>query len=158
MKILSKRIKIILIASVTVLFALIFLFMNNSKIYCAPNSDGITVTEKSESGEKVFFSDVVQPRWFTSGAPIFYVDEDYSFKDSGEYAIKNALEPVSRKFISSGISASTGAINEENYFLYATDSTGIEKKLLPVTEEEEWVNETVQHSVEIRFDYKRVFH
>lgn len=158
MKILSKRIKVTLFVAVTVLFALTLLLMNSSKVYCAPSLGGMSVNEQTEKGEKTFFSDTVQPRWLVYGEPIYYVKEDYSLEDvkKGENFAnekEKALSPVDRSYPPDGITVNTGAINQERYFLYAKDSTGVEKKLSPVTADNAWTNEYAANSVEISFKY-----
>lgn len=162
MKILSKRIKVTLFVAVTVLFALTFLLMNSSKVYCAPSLGGMSVNEQTEKGEKTFFSDTVQPRWLVYGEPIYFVKEDYSFEEVKKdenfaNAKEKALSPVEYKYLPDGIIVDPGDVNQERYFLYAKDSTGVEKKLSPVTADNAWTNEYAANSVEISFKYTSPF-
>ncbi|MGN1060420.1 MAG: hypothetical protein ACI4QN_01685 [Candidatus Coproplasma sp.] len=140
MKRLKNNVKVFMIVAITALLTLIFLFVQNGKVYCVANAEHITSTEPNSD---LFFSNVVQPRWFVQGERIYDSDENYKTMDLSTQSWNYNLD--------SGITAMPTR-NEEIYFLYATDSTGSQIKLKPVTADTVWTNANAENNVTILFE------
>lgn len=143
MKRLTNNIKVIMLVAITALLALIFLFVQNSQVYCAANAEQ---TASTGANNNLFFSDVVQPREVSRGERIFDAENSYYFCNE-QLQEKNWDYPKGQ-----GLPVMPTR-NEEAYFLYATDSTGTTVKLNPVRATNDvWTNANAENYVDIRFE------
>ncbi len=89
--------------------------------------------------------DEIAPAWFIYGQPIYYTIDDYYYINITE----SELAPHYRKFSTSTGVGKEPVLNEEIYFVYATDNSG-EKKLLNVQQPDGMANNpNAEGSVEV---------